>query len=111
MEYCVGGSVIDLIRFIGEPFTYEYLIALALQGTLKGIEYLHKNKKIHRDINAGNILLDVCSEVPDYWPEEKTEYQRTAEWPFYCEENQEEKIIQEVIQHKISLVERKVHIT
>ena len=58
MEYCAGGSVIDLIRFFGEPFTNEYLIASVLFGTLKGLEYLHKHKKIHRDIKCGNILLD-----------------------------------------------------
>lgn len=55
MEYCAGGSVIDLARLIGKN---EHLIASILYGSLKGLEYLHKNKKIHRDIKAGNILLD-----------------------------------------------------
>jgi len=63
MEHCAGGSVIDLIRYIGEPFTNEYLIASILFGALKGLEYLHKNKKIHRDIKAGNILIDHLGNV------------------------------------------------
>ena len=63
MEYCAIGSVIDLIRLLGEPFQNENLIASILYGTLKGLEYLHRNKKIHRDIKAGNILLDHLGNV------------------------------------------------
>lgn len=63
MEYCAGGSVIDLIRFFGQSLNNEYLIASILTGVLKGLEYLHANKKIHRDIKAGNILLDHLGNV------------------------------------------------
>ena len=56
MEFCGAGSVIDLIK-ISKPLN-EQQIATILQSTLKGLEYLHNNKKIHRDVKAGNILLD-----------------------------------------------------
>ena len=57
MEYCAVGSVIDLLTITKKSLTEEQ-IASILQDTLKGLIYLHNNRKIHRDIKAGNILID-----------------------------------------------------
>lgn len=55
MEYCAGGSCADLIRFVrgvGEEY-----IGYVLRETLKGLAYLHRERKMHRDIKAANILV------------------------------------------------------
>ncbi|KAM7421867.1 hypothetical protein PAMA_010093 [Pampus argenteus] len=57
MEYCGAGSVSDIIRMRNKTLTEEEIAAI-VQCTLKGLEYLHFMRKIHRDIKAGNILLN-----------------------------------------------------
>ncbi|XP_037822198.1 serine/threonine-protein kinase hippo [Lucilia sericata] len=57
MEYCGAGSVSDIMRLRKKTLT-EDEIATILSDTLKGLVYLHLRRKIHRDIKAGNILLN-----------------------------------------------------
>ncbi|GMT34263.1 hypothetical protein PFISCL1PPCAC_25560, partial [Pristionchus fissidentatus] len=57
MEYCGAGSISDIMRLRRKTLT-EIEISAVLRDTLKGLRYLHLLKKIHRDIKAGNILLN-----------------------------------------------------
>ncbi len=56
MEYCSGGSVMDLMEVCQLTLTHSE-IAICVRDSLRGLEYLHKNKIIHRDIKAANLLL------------------------------------------------------
>ncbi|EFO20742.1 STE/STE20/MST protein kinase [Loa loa] len=57
MEYCGAGSVSDIMR-IRKKTLNEAEIGAVTRDVLKGLRYLHDLKKIHRDIKAGNILLN-----------------------------------------------------
>lgn len=53
MEYCEAGSVSDIMKLTESTF-HEDQIATILRDTLRGLEYLHLKKKIHRDIKVPN---------------------------------------------------------
>ncbi|XP_041038016.1 mitogen-activated protein kinase kinase kinase kinase 2-like isoform X2 [Carcharodon carcharias] len=55
MEYCGGGSLQDIYQITGPLL--EKQIAYVCRETLQGLQYLHGNGKMHRDIKGANILL------------------------------------------------------
>ncbi|XP_016114121.1 mitogen-activated protein kinase kinase kinase kinase 5-like isoform X1 [Sinocyclocheilus grahami] len=61
MEYCGGGSLQDIYHVTG-PLS-EQQIAYICREMLQGLDYLHGQKKIHRDIKGANILLNDQGEV------------------------------------------------
>src|SRR3990167_8959688 len=56
MEFCDGGSLLNLMTKLGINLS-ENQISLVLKDMLTGLEYLHAQKMIHRDIKADNVLL------------------------------------------------------
>jgi serine/threonine-protein kinase 24/25/MST4 len=60
MEFCSGGSCGDMLKPGVIPEDY---ICIIVKELLMGLEYLHNDGKLHRDIKAANILLGSNGQV------------------------------------------------
>ncbi|KAL8718306.1 MAG: hypothetical protein Q9225_004535 [Loekoesia sp. 1 TL-2023] len=60
MEFCSGGSCADLMK---PDLIPEEYITIIIRELLMGLEYLHSDKKLHRDIKAANVLLGANGQV------------------------------------------------
>ncbi|XP_042375945.1 serine/threonine-protein kinase OSR1-like isoform X3 [Zingiber officinale] len=58
MPFMAEGSCLHLMKIAYPDGFEEPVICSILKETLKALEYLHQHGHIHRDVKAGNILLD-----------------------------------------------------
>lgn len=72
MEFCSGGSCADLMK---PGLISEEYISIIIRELLLGLDYLHSDKKLHRDIK-GALSGPPCSDdaCTDVYPQLPTFY-------------------------------------
>ncbi len=60
MEHMDAGALTDVVlcTILSEP-----LVATVCREVLQGIEYLHQQEVVHRDIKSDNVLLSMRGDV------------------------------------------------
>jgi len=79
MEFMEAGTVTDVLCYLQEKGRrlYESHIAYIMRECMKGIEYMHSIKRLHRDIKSDNVLIDHKGNV------------KMADFGFCCELTEE----------------------
>lgn len=62
MEDCQVGSIASIYEELDYGFEDDF-IAYFIRELLRGLEYLHLKKIIHRDIKCANILMNEDGEI------------------------------------------------
>merc|ERR1712154_180090 len=65
------GSCLDIMKSIKEynnGFIDEYIICTIIRDVLSGVQYIHNDGRVHRDIKSANILLsrDGVCQISDF---------------------------------------------
>lgn len=62
LEFCAGGSLRQLYKKMGHGFSESKLVHY-VKSILQGLNYLHEQGVVHRDVKAANVLLTESGEV------------------------------------------------
>lgn len=58
LEYMSEGSIIDLLKKYKQDKLKEKVVSRYTKQILEGLEYLHAQNIVHRDLKGANILVD-----------------------------------------------------